>query len=240
MKNQIPIPNEIPTRLIAFIYLFFVFCLQQSPAQNFPERLDVFTLESFRQNFPNELFLTGIGQEPYEQRLSLFYALIDFVENFQEYEKSSNASAHNGNKGLGTMSRGIFNHTFGGSLTLKHVRQSHNMDGNYTLTQREEVLEIEGNFRNTAYNYSFYHFEENKNNSSVLKLNIQDRLGNDILYSIEQRNGRIQAEDDLASAVNFVLYILAYHINSIEGMNCGVIRESGNIFISYDKSMIEK
>lgn len=240
MKKQILIPNEIPTRLIAFKLLFSVFCLQQLPAQNFPERLEVYSLESFRKNFPDELFLSGIGKEPFDQRLSLFYALINFIENFQEYEKSSNASPHNGNKGLGTMSRGIFNHTFGGSLTLKHVHQRQNMAGNHRLTQREEVLEIEGNFRNTAYTYSFYHFEENKNNSSVLKLNIQDRLRNDILYSIEQRNGRIQAEDDLASAVNFVLYILAYHINSIEGMNCGVIRESGNIFISYDKSMIEK
>ncbi len=231
MKKSVFLTNGL---LLSGILFLMVSCLPDRSGSRFPDYLPVYTHEKLQEAFPDSEFIVGFGLNDTDLRLSIFDAVADILirmmvlQNSYQYDDTR--------KDLSRLLRPADKKRLGNSLIAQAVTDEFTVGDN---AKYEMFLKLEGINPDNRYVLMYHYHREKRYEDESIKITVKDDMMEEALFSLSFTDNAIERnvnEDEF----NKVIEKVSKQLNAIEGVVCGVLKETGAIFISCNIEAIKK
>jgi hypothetical protein len=223
MKKSVFLINGL---LLTGILFLMVSCLPDRSNSRFPDFLSVYSREKLQEAFPDGEFIVGFGLDDTDLRLSLFDAAFNFLEKTPDVVISG--LMEESDNDFSELSRMTNKQHISNSLIIE-AKSDEYAGSNYE--RHEMLLKIEGIKPGNQFVFIYYLSQSTKNNQVSLNINVKDEIEDKSLFNLSvAEDEEIKHVDE--DSFNKAFEKISNHLNAIEGVVCGVLKETGEIFIA--------
>lgn len=225
MKKKVLQPLNL---LLLAIATFSVSCQMDAGTDQFPANLPKINKEELKQTYPEDIYTIGYGLNVIDQRLSLFDAMIDYIEKVSDLEQKDIELDKADERFDDQLFRDLRRHRIGDSMFVSKVSDEYvsvHKSGN------ETALRIEGVHTGNTYEYTYYKMQEKLANEESFMISVKDDIDKKMLFSITLANDtlRLNIEEE---SFNHTIGMLSAKLNAIDGLLFGKLTGEGQLFIA--------